>query len=153
MKQSHLQDNFQNTPARPFVVEGTVAHGDKRGRLLGFPTANIVGDGVALDDGVWAGTLEILSMPHRSVHVAAISLGRRPTYYSGESERLIEAFLLDFDQQIYDEVVRVCFHHWLRPQKPFINSAQLVKQLHSDVANVRTWALRRGLFPAPEIQH
>lgn len=132
-----------------FTAEAVVIHGDKRGRLLGFPTANLAGDDVPLRDGVWAGTVELLSQPG-SLHAAAISLGRRPTYGAEQSERLIEAYLLDFEGDLYGELLRVQFHHCLRPQQRFVGSAELVAQLRRDVARVRTWARRRGLLPRPK---
>jgi hypothetical protein len=130
----------------PTVVQGTVIHGDKRGRLLGFPTANIVGEGVGLDDGVWAGTVRLAPEDGGSRFAAAISLGSRPTYYAEGGVRLIEAFLLDFDGQLYDQCVDVEFSHLIRPQWAFDDSRQLVRQLHLDVASVKTWAMRSGLL-------
>lgn len=125
-----------------------VVHGDERGRVLGFPTANLAGDDVPLSDGVWAGTVEIVSEPTR-LHAAAISLGRRPTYHSEKSERLIEAFLLDFDRELYGKVLRVRFHHYIRPQERFADSTELIAQLNRDVTGVRTWALGQGLLSRP----
>ncbi|WP_104181911.1 riboflavin kinase [Arthrobacter sp. B0490] len=126
------------------VVEGVVAHGDKRGRLLGFPTANIAGDSVILEDGVWAGTVQVDPQGDGRVYVAAISLGSRPTYYAQDGVRLIEAFLLDFDEQIYGRRVRVQFIHRLRPQWGFEDSSHLVRQLRRDVADVEAWARQQG---------
>jgi ribosomal protein L29 len=142
------RDRLPGAGAPRFTAEAVVVHGDKRGRLLGFPTANLAGDDVPLSDGVWAGTVEIVSRPG-SLYAAAISLGRRPTYKPEKSERLIEAFLLDFDRDLYGELLRVQFHHRLRPQERFIDSAELVAQLRRDVARVRTWARRRGVLPRP----
>ncbi|MHA7144718.1 riboflavin kinase [Arthrobacter sp. TmT3-37] len=127
------------------VVEGVVVHGDKRGRLLGFPTANLAGGSVMLEDGVWAGTVHVNPHQHGREYVAAISLGSRPTYYAEDGVRLIEAFLLDFDDQIYGQRVRVQFIHRLRPQWGFEDSSHLVRQLHRDVADVGAWAQQHGL--------
>jgi hypothetical protein len=126
------------------VVEGVVTHGDKRGRLLGFPTANIAGDSVMLEDGVWAGTVQLNPQENGQEYVAAISLGSRPTYYAKDGVRLIEAFLLDFNDQIYGQPVRVQFLQHLRPQWAFKDSSQLVQQLHRDVADVEAWAQQQG---------
>jgi hypothetical protein len=145
---SNTREDRVVSAGAPTVVHGTVIHGDKRGRLLGFPTANIAGDGVELGDGVWAGSVQ-LGLENRGPRfAAAISLGSRPTYYSEGGVRLIEAFLLDFDGQLYDQSVDVEFSHLIRPQTAFDDSSQLVRQLHLDVANVRTWAIRSGLLPS-----
>lgn len=125
------------------VVEGVVTHGDKRGRLLGFPTANIPGDTVTVEDGVWAGTVQLDPQDDGPEFTAAISLGSRPTYYAEDGVRLIEAFLLDFDDQIYGRRVRVSFLHRLRPQWGFESSTHLVEQLHRDIADVEAWARQR----------
>lgn len=131
------------------AVAGVVVHGDKRGRLLGFPTANIEAEGVAIQDGVWAGTVQIAELSGKSVvAAAAISLGRRPTYYAENGIRLIEAHLLDFDGDIYGRTVEVGFDVFLRGQVEFRDSSELVRQLHADVAATRTWAIRTGLLRA-----
>ncbi|WP_104182312.1 riboflavin kinase [Arthrobacter sp. B0490] len=134
-------------PSQLHVVDGVVTHGDRRGRLLGFPTANVAAELVGLDDGVWAGTVQVEPDSNGPCYVAAISLGRRPTYYAKDGIRLIEAFLLDFNEQIYDKHVRIEFSKRLRGQQEFSDSSQLVRQLHEDVSNVRTWGLQQGLLP------
>jgi riboflavin kinase/FMN adenylyltransferase len=122
---------------RDHEVRGRVMHGDQRGRLLGFPTANV---GVALDvqlpaDGVYAGWYE---RPDGSKHQAAISVGRRPTFYdAADAALLVEAFLLDFDDDLYDEAGHVRFTRYLRGQERFASVEGLISQLHLDVAQVR----------------
>lgn len=120
-------------------VRGTVEHGDQRGRLLGFPTANVAlpGDGPA--DGVWAATVQVDPVHDGPVHMAAVSVGRRPTYYA-DGVRLLEAFLLDVSLDLYDREVLVSLHRHLRPQLAFSGSADLVAQMHRDVAATREWA-------------
>ena len=95
---------------RPFEARGLVVQGDQRGRLLGFPTANVeVPRQLCLPaDGVYAGTF---IDAHGTEHVAAISLGRRPTFYDDRGLRLLEPYLLDFDGDLYDQTVEVRFHH------------------------------------------
>ena len=123
-------------------VEGVVEHGDQRGRLLGFPTANIGVPEHGLRDGVWAGTVQI---EHDGpVHVAAVSVGHRPTYYGKDGDRLLEANLLDFTGDLYDRTVIVRLHVRLRPQRRFSGSAELVDQMQRDVADTRAWAVREG---------
>ena len=94
-------------------VPGTVDHGDKRGRELGFPTANLEVPGNLLlpADGIYAGWYE---RPDGSVHAAAISVGRRPTFYDDAGTSLVEAYLLDFDGDLYGESARVRFVARLR---------------------------------------
>ena len=103
---------------RPHEVRGVVAHGDARGRELGFPTANVSvpGDILLPADGIYAGWYE---RPDGSVHAAAISLGRRPTFYEEAHASLLEAHLLDFDGDLYGEPARVRFVARLRGEVRF----------------------------------
>ena len=93
---------------RPFEGRGTVVNGDQRGRLLGFPTANVeVSNRVCLPaDGVYAGVYE---RPDGIEHPCAINLGRRPTFYEHADSSLLEAHLLDFEGDLYGEAARVRF--------------------------------------------
>ena len=121
---------------RPHQVRGDVAHGDKRGRLLGFPTANVaVPDWVALPaDGVYAGWY---MRPDGIRRPAALSLGRRSTFYRDATRSLLEAYLLDFDDDLYDEPARVEFVAHLRSQARFESAQALVDQMGRDVATTR----------------
>lgn len=118
------------------VLEGLVVIGDRRGRELGFPTANVELPAATTlpADGVYAGWLE-RSDGRR--HVAAISVGLRPTYYTDDGPRLVEAYLLDFEADLYGELVRVGFGARVRGQVRFDNSEELVEQMQRDVAAVR----------------
>jgi FAD synthase len=120
-------------------VRGVVEHGDERGRLLGFPTANVALTGAGPGDGVWAGTVQVDPALDGPVHVAAVSVGRRPTYYAA-GIRLLEAHLLDVSPDLYDHEVLVRLHRHLRPQLTFSGSEELVEQMHRDVAAAREWA-------------
>ena len=93
---------------RPHEVRGKVVMGDQRGRLLGFPTANVeVPNSVCMPaDGVYAGWYQ---RPDGVVHPCAINLGRRPTFYEHADHSLLEAHLLDFDDDLYGEQARVSF--------------------------------------------
>ena len=121
---------------RPHEVRGPVARGDGRGRELGFPTANVaIPDRVCLpDDGVYAGTVTAADGIERP---AAISLGRRPTFYADAGLRLLEAFVLDFDGDLYDQHAAVRFRRHLRRQERFASVDALVEQMHRDVAETR----------------
>ncbi len=121
---------------RPHQVRGRVEHGDKRGRQLGFPTANVaVPAAIALPaDGVYAGWYR---RPDGLRHPAALSLGRRPTFYEETHQLLLEAHLLNFEGDLYDEGARVEFVATIRPQARFASAAELVNQMGKDVAATR----------------
>jgi riboflavin kinase/FMN adenylyltransferase len=127
-----------------FRIIGTVDHGDHRGRLLGFPTANVAIPQNDVRYGVWAGTVHLGSESARSLYVAAISIGDRPTYYS-RGQSLLEANLLDFSGDLYGQTVVVTLHMLIRPQRRFAGTTELVDQLQEDIARVRTWAVSAGL--------
>lgn len=121
---------------RPHQVRGLVEHGDKRGRELGFPTANVsLPAGVALPaDGVYAGWYQ---RPDGIRLPSAISLGRRPTFYEEQGLRLLEAYVLDFDGDLYGEPAKVEFVAHLRAQARFESAQALVDQMDRDVATTR----------------
>jgi riboflavin kinase/FMN adenylyltransferase len=121
---------------RPHEVRGVVAQGDKRGRELGFPTANVSvpGDILLPADGIYAGWFE---RADGSVHPTAISLGRRPTFYVEAHASLLEAHLLDFDGDLYDEHVKVRFVAWLRGEARFDSVDELVAQIDRDCQAAR----------------
>jgi riboflavin kinase/FMN adenylyltransferase len=121
---------------RDYEVRGVVARGDKRGRELGFPTANVSvpGDILLPADGIYAGWFE---RPDGSVHPSAIYLGRRPTFYVEAHVSLLEAHLLDFDGDLYDEHVKVRFMARVREDMKFDSVEALVDQTRRDVDRVR----------------
>jgi riboflavin kinase/FMN adenylyltransferase len=121
---------------RSHEVRGTVARGDGRGRALGFPTANVAvpADIELPADGIYAGWYE---RPTGAVHATAISLGRRPTFYAETDASLLEAHLLDFDEDLYDEAARVRFVRRLRGEERFESVEALVEQMARDVAAAR----------------
>ncbi len=114
--------------------------GDRRGRDLSFPTANVETLAVPPEDGVYAGWLE---RADGSRHPAAISVGNRPTYYGHHGERLVEAHLLDFDGDLYGEHVTVRVGSKVRDQVRFLSSEELVEQMRRDVECVRSQLRRR----------
>jgi riboflavin kinase/FMN adenylyltransferase len=121
---------------RPHQVRGVVAHGDQRGRLLGYPTANVsLPAAIALPaDGVYAGWYQ---RPDGLRRAAALSIGRRPTFYADQELSLLEAYLLDFDGDLYDEPARVEFVAHLRSQAKFETAQSLSEQMGRDVATTR----------------
>ncbi|HEX4720360.1 MAG TPA: bifunctional riboflavin kinase/FAD synthetase [Thermoleophilaceae bacterium] len=110
----------------PFIVEGEVAHGDKRGRDLGFPTANLVPDErfVHPGHGVYA------AWAHG--RCAAVNVGIRPQFQTGRG-LLIEAYLIDFEGDLYGETLRVAFTRRLRGERRFDSVDALVEQMRRDV--------------------
>lgn len=121
---------------RPHEVRGEVVDGDKRARDLGFPTANVnVPDEIRLPrDGVYAGWYV---RPDGTRLPAAISLGRRPTFYDDQPYSLLEAHLLDFSGDLYGEVARVQFSHRLRDELRFDGVDALVEQMGRDCDEAR----------------
>jgi riboflavin kinase/FMN adenylyltransferase len=115
----------------PFVVQGEVVHGDKRGRDLGFPTANLVPRSgyVTPGHGVYA-------CRTGDGHLAAVNVGVRPMFVTGRGE-LIEAYLLDFDGDLYGTELRLEFLKRLRGEKRFASVDALVEQMHLDVEQAR----------------
>lgn len=123
---------------RPYSFTGTVVHGDRRGRELGFPTANLqVSDKRAAPaDGVYAGWLEVLDDPDQGPLPAAVSVGRNPTF-DGTDLR-VESYVLDRDDlELYDERIRVQFVRRIRGQIKFDGIDELVVQMNSDVDRIR----------------
>ena len=120
---------------RPHEVRGDVRPGDSRARALGFPTANVaVPAEIQLPaDGIYAGWYE---RPDGSAHPAAISLGRRPTFYE-EGDLLLEAYLLDFDGDLYGERAKVRFVERLRAEEKFDTVDALIAQMSADVEATR----------------
>lgn len=121
---------------RPHQVRGIVSEGDRRGRELGFPTANVALPGaIALPaDGVYAGWYQ---RPDGARRPAALSLGRRPTFYDEADLSLLEAYLLDFESDLYGEPARVEFVAHLRTQARFESVDDLIDQMDRDVAATR----------------
>ncbi|HZL55024.1 MAG TPA: bifunctional riboflavin kinase/FAD synthetase [Solirubrobacteraceae bacterium] len=117
----------------PFELRGEVVGGDRRGRELGFPTANLVPDPrvVCPGHGVYACTANGVA--------AAVSIGVRPTFGAGRTE-LIEAFLLDFDGDLYGQELRVRFLERLRGEMRFDSADALIEEMHRDVERTRAIA-------------
>ena len=114
----------------PFQLCGVVQQGDRRGRELGFPTANLVPD-------------EALACPGHGVYAclanglpAAVSIGVRPTFNTGRGE-LIEAFILDFDGDLYGSELCVQFIRRLRGERRFASPEALIAQMQRDVEQTR----------------
>lgn len=114
----------------PFLLEGTVVEGDRRGRTLGYPTANVVPS-------------EELAYPGHGVYAAfangvpaAVNVGVRPTFETGRGV-LVEAYLIDHESDLYGKTLRIAFISRLRGEKRFAGADELVEQMDRDVAEAR----------------
>jgi riboflavin kinase / FMN adenylyltransferase len=120
---------------RPYMLEGPVAHGDGRGRGLGFPTANV---------DYWPGKIT----PAYGVYAtwtwvdgeripSVTSVGVRPTFDPPDSTPRVEAYLIDFAGDLYDRTIRVEFLEFLRPELRFVSVQALIDQMVLDTQNAR----------------
>ena len=129
---------------RVHEVRGTVVEGDRRGRELGFPTANVaVPEEICLPAaGIYAGTFRGTDGVERP---AAISLGHRPTFYTDQAYLLLEAYLLDFSGDLYGQAASVGFVERIRAEQRFDSVEALVAAMHRDVEAARRLLEPRGL--------
>jgi riboflavin kinase / FMN adenylyltransferase len=152
-----LQDGYPERAAaelgRPWSVRGLVQHGDERGRLLGFPTANLtLGRHLEPARGVYAVTVRlpggasVRGVAPGVVAPGVANVGRRPTIAEGLESR-IEAHLFDWSGDLYGQEVEVAFHAFLRPERRFDGLDALTRQIAADAAEARE-ALDRAT-PAP----
>lgn len=129
---------------RPFGLEGRVRPGQKRGRLLGFPTANIpLGRRVSPLLGVFAGWVTILDDDNDMLLPAVANIGRRPTI-GGTKEPLLEVHLIDFQGDLYGKRLRFTPISKLRDEQKFESLEALQKQLHADVASAQQLLLQKA---------
>jgi riboflavin kinase/FMN adenylyltransferase len=123
----------------PWFVSGTVIHGDKRGRELGFPTANLRLDpACALRHGIYAVRTAIAGRRYDGV----ASFGRRPMFDSGAV--LLEIFVFDFSGDLYGANIDVAFIAWLRDEAMFASAADLMRQMKEDSRLAREALVRSG---------
>ncbi len=127
----------------PWFVSGEVTHGDKRGRELGFPTANLKLDpACGLKHGIYAVRVDIAGKRHDGV----ASFGRRPMFDDGAP--LLEVFLFDFDGDLYGRTVDVAFIGWIRHEQKFESIEVLKRHMTADAAQARDALKRAGkAFP------
>ena len=114
----------------PFMLEGEVVTGDRRGRDLGFPTANIV----PADELAHPGHGVYAAWAHG--YMAAVNVGVRPTFETGRG-LLVEAYLIDFEGDLYGETLRIAFARRLRGERRFESAEALVDQMRRDVDDAR----------------
>jgi riboflavin kinase/FMN adenylyltransferase len=125
----------QTMLGRPFELRSIVATGDRRGRTIGFPTANLqMPTTMQLPaDGVYAAWF---TLQDGRTFPAAVNVGRRPTFYESQEVSLVEAHLLGFKGDLYGEPVRLTFTRQLRAERKFAGVDELVAQLRADVDEV-----------------
>ena len=125
----------------PFLFEGEVVTGDRRGRTLGMPTANLVPDDafVCPGHGVYAATA--------NGYPTAVNVGVRPTFDTGRG-LLVEAHLIGFDGDLYGQQLRIAFLERMRGEKRFDSVDELVEQMQRDVAEAQEIVGRLLRFPA-----
>ncbi len=116
-----------------FTVTGEVVHGDKRGREIGYPTANMRPPSRKVIPGT--GVYACRVMLAGEMHDAAVNVGFRPTFDG--TELLIEAFIFDFSREIYGEKVAISFVERLRPELKFDSVEALVENMDQDVERAR----------------
>lgn len=125
---------------RNFSVAGRVVHGEKRGKLLGFPTANIATDKELIPaDGVYAVKVRIAEV----LYDGACNIGHNPTFQGGK--RTVEVFIFDFAGELYGEEVRIYFFERLRGEEKFATVEELVTAIGRDVAQCRRILSERQL--------
>ena len=127
----------------PWFVSGEVIHGDKRGRELGFPTANIRLDpSCGLKHGIYAVRVGVGGKRHDGV----ANFGVRPMFDGGAP--LLEVYLFDFDGDLYGRSIDVAFIGWIRHEQTFDSVATLTRQIAADAAQARDVLARAGdAFP------
>ena len=127
----------------PWFVSAEVGHGDKRGRELGYPTANLRLDpGCGLKHGIYAVRVDVGARRYDGV----ASFGRRPMFDQGTV--LLEVFLFDFTGDLYGEIIDVAFVDWIRPELKFDSVEGLIRRMDEDSRLARAMlAAAPGAFP------
>ena len=127
--------------SHPYRLQGLVAHGDQRGRTIGFPTANLnyAREKVIPASGIYAcwATVRGDTSSALSVYKAAVNIGTNPTFTPDKQTLNVEAYLLDFDQDIYDETVTLEFVQRLRDELKYDSVTALIEQIGRDVEQTR----------------
>jgi riboflavin kinase / FMN adenylyltransferase len=127
----------------PWFVSAEVLHGDKRGRKLGYPTANLRLDpDCGLAHGIYAARVGVDGRRYDGV----ASFGRRPMFDQGVV--LLEVFIFDFSGDLYGNVIDVAFIDWIRPERKFDSIEELVQRMDEDARTARAALTRAGdAFP------
>lgn len=119
---------------RPFAIRGVVQHGDKVGRTIGYPTANLPLESYLRPRyGIYAVTGRVLSTGQELK--GAANIGVRPTF--DPPKELLEPYFFDFDDDLYGQEIEVAFHHFLRPEAKFVSLEALTDQMAKDCDRAR----------------
>lgn len=121
-----------------YTIEGTVIHGKRRGKLLGFPTIN-----VRLDQKVESGIYASRVYVNNEEYLAATFIGDAKTF--DENDYKLESYILDFDEEIYGKEVKVELYKKLRDNEKYDNEEELIEQIKKDVLDTRDF------FKAPSL--
>lgn len=130
---------------RPYEIKGEVVHGDARGRLLGFPTANVLPEQpyVIPRSGVYAIEIEVDkpsiegSVTNVQRYKGVLNVGVRPTFDAPGGQLRLEAHLFDFDADLYGQEITLIFHWFLRSEQKFASIDQLIAQITADATQAR----------------
>ena len=121
-------------PSELLVAAPALVAGGKMGKKLGYPTANLSAHSEQFPpNGVYLAEATL----DRALYPGVVNLGYRPTVSGGKPERVLEIYLLDFDQDIYGKDVEVRFIRYLRPEQKFDSVEALVQQIERDVRQAR----------------
>jgi len=128
-------DEAARLMGHPYRLQGLVSHGDQRGRGIGFPTANLeyAREKVLPAGGIYACWAYLGDEKHK----AAVNLGTNPTFTPDKQTLNVEAYLLDFNRDIYGEMLRLEFVARLRDELKYDSVDALIKQIHADVEQTR----------------
>jgi riboflavin kinase/FMN adenylyltransferase len=119
---------------RPFSLRGPVVAGDRRGRTLGFPTANIA---IGLDRALPAyGIYVTRAYVRENSYESCTSIGIRPTF-DVEPRPVVETYILDFDEDVYGQEMRIDLLHRLRGEQRFASAEELIAQMRRDIEETR----------------
>ncbi|MEI9961519.1 MAG: riboflavin kinase [Limisphaerales bacterium] len=130
-------DSTSQMLGRPYAISGRAVEGDRLGRQLGFPTANLDVTGLILPpNGVYSGLAVVKEKSHR----VALNIGFRPTIASQTPQLRVEAHLLDFDGDLYGQDLEIQLGEKLRDERKFNSPNELREQIKLDVASVRKTA-------------
>ena len=131
-------DEAARLMGHPYRLQGLVTYGDRRGRTIGFPTANLnyAREKVIPAGGIYACWAQEHDL-HGERHMAAVNIGTNPTFTPDKQTLNVEAYLLDFDRDIYDQMLTLEFVARLRDELKYDSVDALIKQIHVDVEQTR----------------
>jgi len=126
---------------RPFTVSGRVVAGNRRGRTIGFPTANIVYPEGKVRPPM--GVVAVVAVTERGERINGVAnFGLRPTVVEAQEQPILEAHLFDFEGDLYDQRLDLEFHAFVRPEKRFDSLSELKEQIENDEQRVRSFFAR-----------